>query len=272
MSAIAAIAAAVLVLDQVTKAMALRLLELGLPVPVIDGFFSLTLVMNPGPRLRHARPDAAGLALDRGALLSIGGSGGAAGRSRAAWCRRAGRLSVAGAGADLRRRRRQPDRSRALRRGGGLPRLLLARLPLARLQRGRLRITVGVALLAFRMVFPGEPRRMPARGARVRERPGERDAGPSPRRGEHMVAGEPSRRRGERYGNAVDEDRRVGEVGARLDRWLSARLADLSRMRIKALVEAGHVRVGGRRSKAAYRLRGRGRGRRSTFRRRRRRG
>jgi signal peptidase II len=48
MKAIAVIAAVVLVLDQVTKAMALRLLELGRPVPVIDGFFSLTLVMNPG--------------------------------------------------------------------------------------------------------------------------------------------------------------------------------------------------------------------------------
>ncbi len=48
MRAIAAIAAVVLVLDQVTKAMALRLLELGHPVPVIDGLFSLTLVMNPG--------------------------------------------------------------------------------------------------------------------------------------------------------------------------------------------------------------------------------
>ena len=48
MKAIAAIAVVVLVLDQVTKAMALRLLEPGRPVPVIDGFFSLTLVMNPG--------------------------------------------------------------------------------------------------------------------------------------------------------------------------------------------------------------------------------
>jgi 23S rRNA pseudouridine1911/1915/1917 synthase len=45
-----------------------------------------------------------------------------------------------------------------------------------------------------------------------------------------------------------------GEVGERLDRWLSARFADLSRTRIKALVEEGQVRVGGDRSKAAYRL------------------
>src|SRR5262245_1404455 len=48
MMPIAAIAAAILVLDQVTKVIALRRLELGVPVPVVDGFFSLTLVMNPG--------------------------------------------------------------------------------------------------------------------------------------------------------------------------------------------------------------------------------
>jgi signal peptidase II len=48
MMPIAAIAAAILVLDQITKVIALRRLELGVPVPVIDGFFSLTLVLNPG--------------------------------------------------------------------------------------------------------------------------------------------------------------------------------------------------------------------------------
>jgi signal peptidase II len=42
------VAAIILVLDQVTKLIALARLVLGLPVPVIDGFFSLTLVMNPG--------------------------------------------------------------------------------------------------------------------------------------------------------------------------------------------------------------------------------
>jgi 23S rRNA pseudouridine1911/1915/1917 synthase len=47
-------------------------------------------------------------------------------------------------------------------------------------------------------------------------------------------------------GNARAED-----AGARLDRWLSERLPALSRMRIKALVEEGHVRVGGRRPKGA---------------------
>jgi signal peptidase II len=38
----------ILVLDQVTKAFALQRLVPGLPVPVVDGFLSLTLVMNPG--------------------------------------------------------------------------------------------------------------------------------------------------------------------------------------------------------------------------------
>jgi 23S rRNA pseudouridine1911/1915/1917 synthase len=47
---------------------------------------------------------------------------------------------------------------------------------------------------------------------------------------------------------------RAEEAGARLDRWLSARLPELSRMRIKTLVEDGQVRVGGRRPKTAYRL------------------
>jgi len=38
----------VLVLDQITKLLALGHLAPGFPVPVVDGFFSLTLVMNPG--------------------------------------------------------------------------------------------------------------------------------------------------------------------------------------------------------------------------------
>ena len=38
----------VLILDQLTKAAALRQLSPGTPVAVVDGFFSLTLVMNPG--------------------------------------------------------------------------------------------------------------------------------------------------------------------------------------------------------------------------------
>ena len=39
---------AVLTLDQITKALALARLPPGLPVGIVDGFFSLTLVMNPG--------------------------------------------------------------------------------------------------------------------------------------------------------------------------------------------------------------------------------
>ena len=45
------------------------------------------------------------------------------------------------------------------------------------------------------------------------------------------------------------------EAGDRLDRWLAARLPDLSRTRVKALVDAGQVRVDGRAAKAALRLR-----------------
>jgi 23S rRNA pseudouridine1911/1915/1917 synthase len=47
----------------------------------------------------------------------------------------------------------------------------------------------------------------------------------------------------------------ASESGTRLDVWLNARLPDLSRTRIKALVESGDVRVDGRRAKAAHRLR-----------------
>ena len=42
------LAGVILVLDQLTKAIALRRLALGVPVPVTEGVFSLTLVMNPG--------------------------------------------------------------------------------------------------------------------------------------------------------------------------------------------------------------------------------
>ena len=51
------------------------------------------------------------------------------------------------------------------------------------------------------------------------------------------------------------EDRvAASESGTRLDVWLSARLPDLSRTRIKALVESGDVLVDSRRVKAAHRL------------------
>jgi 23S rRNA pseudouridine1911/1915/1917 synthase len=45
------------------------------------------------------------------------------------------------------------------------------------------------------------------------------------------------------------------ESGTRLDVWLSARLSDVSRSRIKGLVEEGRVQVDGRAVKAARRLR-----------------
>ncbi len=45
-------------------------------------------------------------------------------------------------------------------------------------------------------------------------------------------------------------------AGTRLDRWLSAQLPALSRVRLRALIDAGHVRVDGKARKAAHRLRG----------------
>ena len=38
----------ILILDQLTKLVALQRLGPGVPVSVLDGFFSLTLIMNPG--------------------------------------------------------------------------------------------------------------------------------------------------------------------------------------------------------------------------------
>jgi 23S rRNA pseudouridine1911/1915/1917 synthase len=58
----------------------------------------------------------------------------------------------------------------------------------------------------------------------------------------------------------VGPARRVGtsvgaaEAGRRLDLWLATKLPDLSRTRIKALVDGGHVSVNGAASKAAHRL------------------
>jgi signal peptidase II len=48
MTVVLVIAGAVVVLDQITKYIALERLILGVPVPVVDGFINLTLVMNPG--------------------------------------------------------------------------------------------------------------------------------------------------------------------------------------------------------------------------------
>ncbi len=42
------LAGAIVVLDQITKAIALARLPLGVPVPLIEGLLSLTLVLNPG--------------------------------------------------------------------------------------------------------------------------------------------------------------------------------------------------------------------------------
>jgi signal peptidase II len=47
-TSILAVAAVLLVVDQLTKLWALEALAPGVPVPVIDGVFSLTLVLNPG--------------------------------------------------------------------------------------------------------------------------------------------------------------------------------------------------------------------------------
>jgi signal peptidase II len=48
MKVIALVASAVFLVDQLTKLLALARLTPGLPVPVVDGVLSLTLVMNPG--------------------------------------------------------------------------------------------------------------------------------------------------------------------------------------------------------------------------------
>jgi 23S rRNA pseudouridine1911/1915/1917 synthase len=47
-----------------------------------------------------------------------------------------------------------------------------------------------------------------------------------------------------------------GAAGERLDRWLTAHVADLSRARLQALIEEGRVRVDGVARKPAYRLPG----------------
>jgi 23S rRNA pseudouridine1911/1915/1917 synthase len=46
----------------------------------------------------------------------------------------------------------------------------------------------------------------------------------------------------------------VSDAGTRLDVWLHARVRDLSRTRIKALVESGHVLIDDRAAKVAHRL------------------
>ncbi len=48
MTAVLAVAAVVVALDQIVKVIVLDRLTVGVPVPIIDGFLSFTLVMNPG--------------------------------------------------------------------------------------------------------------------------------------------------------------------------------------------------------------------------------
>ena len=48
MSVVLLLAGAIVTLDQITKAIALERLPLGVPVTVIDGWLALTLVLNPG--------------------------------------------------------------------------------------------------------------------------------------------------------------------------------------------------------------------------------
>jgi signal peptidase II len=47
-SAVLLLAGAVVALDQISKAIALDRLSLGVPVPLVDGLVALTLVLNPG--------------------------------------------------------------------------------------------------------------------------------------------------------------------------------------------------------------------------------
>ena len=48
LTGVVTIAVVVVVLDQITKLIALNRLTLGVPVIIVDGFLALTLVMNPG--------------------------------------------------------------------------------------------------------------------------------------------------------------------------------------------------------------------------------
>ena len=48
MTVVLLLAGAIVVFDQVTKLAALDRLQLGVPISVIDGWLSLTLVLNPG--------------------------------------------------------------------------------------------------------------------------------------------------------------------------------------------------------------------------------
>src|SRR5262245_35462721 len=179
------------------------------------------LLPDPGhesrSRVRHARDGATRLALGRRAALCLcrgraGDPGHAtASRRRQGWGPRDRH--------DLRRRRRPPDPSGTLRRRGGLPRLLLARVALARLQRRRLRHQRG-------------------RGAaRAQDADGLAAPGMTGKAARHVAA-----------------TVAAGEAGQRLDVWLASRLPELSRSRIKVLIDEGHVEVDGADRKASHRL------------------
>ena len=48
----------------------------------------------------------------------------------------------------------------------------------------------------------------------------------------------------------------AADAGVRLDRWLAGHVPELSRARLQALIDAGHVRVDGGVPKASRRLAG----------------
>ena len=211
-------AAAVLILDQAAKAIALRRLELGVPVPVIDGVFSLTLVMNPGLAfgMLSSTPEAwrwSVAALSVGALAMLGWIGVRMVATTGRWAHVALGLVFGGAVG-------QPDRSRPVRRGRRLPGLLLADLALAGLQRGRLRHQRG------------------RRPARAPDAAGAGAVALMSGAGRDLVAAAAAR-----------------DEGVRLDRWLADRLTGVSRTRIRAAIDGGSVLVDGRPAKAAHRLR-----------------
>jgi signal peptidase II len=137
MRSISVLAAAILVADQITKWWALHGLRFGEAVPVIPGFFSLTLVMNPGLAfgMLAGVPETfrwmVGL-LSIGAVVILAVIAARLLPTGGPWTRLALGLIFGGAAGNL------IDR---LRFGavGGLPRLLLGRLSLAGLQRGGLR-------------------------------------------------------------------------------------------------------------------------------------
>ena len=133
---VVAIAAAVVVLDQITKLIVLNRLALGVPVVLIEGFLALTLVMNPGLAFGLLAGIPAGWRWVVGLLSLV---------ALVVLLRVALRILPSGGwreqsaiGLDLRRRGRELDRPHALRRGRRLRRRLRSRLALAGLQRGRL--------------------------------------------------------------------------------------------------------------------------------------